>query len=72
MAPELLATDGIHMSQREKRALGQELAGLIDSFKLDSKGEGNQIKLLRDEPGGGMPGSEVRSIAQMKCVYANA
>jgi len=30
MAPGLLATDGVHFSQRGKRFLAQELAGLID------------------------------------------
>ena len=29
-APDLLALDGMHLSQRGKRILGQELAGLID------------------------------------------
>ena len=28
--PELLASDGMHLSQRGKRILGQELAGLIE------------------------------------------
>ena len=29
-APDLLALDGMHLSQRGKRIMGQELAGLID------------------------------------------
>ena len=29
-APDFLALDGMHLSQRGKRILGQELAGLID------------------------------------------
>jgi len=30
MAPGLLASDGIHLSQKGKRVFAQELAGLID------------------------------------------
>jgi len=30
MAPGLLETDGVHLSQKGKRILAQELAGLID------------------------------------------
>jgi len=28
--PDLLATDGVHLSQKGKRILAQEIAGLID------------------------------------------
>jgi len=30
MAPDLLATDGVHLLQKGKRILAQELAGFID------------------------------------------
>ena len=30
MAPGLLATDGVHLSQRGKRIFAQELAGLVE------------------------------------------
>jgi len=36
------------------------------------KGEGDIAHLTRGEPRRGMPGSGVRSIAQLKCVYTNA
>lgn len=33
------------------------------------KGEGDEIRLARDEPGGSMPALEVRPVAQLKCIY---
>jgi len=71
-APGLLATDGVQLSRRGKRVLGHELAGLIEGFKLGSKGEGNIPQLTRDKPRHVMLGLGVRSIAQLKCIYANA
>ncbi|KAK4830595.1 hypothetical protein QYF61_012021 [Mycteria americana] len=44
MAPGLLASDGIHLSQRGKRVFAHEL-----SFKLDLKGKGDNIRLARDK-----------------------
>ena len=41
-------------------------------MKLDAKGEGDKTRLARDEPRGGMPVLEKRSIAQLKCIYTNA
>ena len=36
------------------------------------KGEGDKTRLARDEPRGGMPVLEMRSIDQLKCIYTNA
>jgi len=35
-------------------------------------GAGDITQLTRDEPRHGMPGSGVRSTAQLKCIYINA
>jgi len=43
-----------------------------EGFKLGLKGEGDITQLTRDEPRHGMPGSRVRLIAQLKCIYTSA
>jgi len=68
-APGLLATDGVHLSQRGKRILGHELAGLIERAL---KGEWDITQLTRDEPRHGMPVPGVRLTAQLKCTYTHA
>ena len=73
MAPGLLVTDGVQLSQRGKSILAHDLAGLTErGFKLGSKGEGDITRLTRDEPRRGMPVLGVRSIAQLKCICTNA
>jgi len=45
----LLASEGIHLSQRAKRVFAHELVGL-NGRALDLKGEGDNIRLACDTP----------------------
>ena len=36
------------------------------------KGDRDEMRLNRDEPGGVVPGLGVRAMAQLKCIYTNA
>jgi len=69
-APGLLATDEIHISQRRKGILGQDLTGLTERA-LGLKEEGNKMRLISDELKGSMPELRVRLIAQLRCIYTN-
>ncbi|GAB0204069.1 mitochondrial enolase superfamily member 1 [Grus japonensis] len=55
MAPGLMNSDGIHLSQRGKRVFAQELVGFIESFKLALKEEADNIRLPYDELWDDMP-----------------
>lgn len=43
-----------------------------EDFKLDLKGERDKTRLASDEPGGVMPVSGVKLIAQVKCIQTSA
>jgi len=41
------------------------------SFKLATMGEGDKMRLIRDEPRGALLELGVRQMTQMKCMYGN-
>lgn len=48
----LLATSRVHLLERRRRIVTQELAGLIEkNFKLDLKGKRNKTSLTRGKHG---------------------
>lgn len=69
-APNLLITDGVYLSQREKR-----IPGVIrihwEDLKLGLNGGGNKIRLSRDEHMDSIPGWSAKPIDQLKCTYTN-
>lgn len=69
-APGLLPTDGIHISQRRKSILGQELIGFTERA-LGLKEKGNKMRLISNKLKGSMPELRVRLIAQLRCIYTN-